>query len=182
MYCRVAFDLFCQVLPKLPGNYLEIGVLNGDSVRELALRFPSKIIYAIDPFIDDGNTSWFTHVPEGKPLVEAKANALKNMAGIGNIKFFEQTSRDWSKDKSVADLYEMQLSAVLVDGSHHYPDTSHDLDLSLRCLDRGGLIFADDLHLDDVRRAIEEFCLSQSHRIERRQDQASNCEMWIKPL
>jgi hypothetical protein len=165
MFCTAAFEFFCNELKSLPGNYLEIGVFNGDSLRELALRFPEKMIYGIDPFIEDGNTTHTTHVAEGQPMPEQRSNALRNIGGLRNVVLWQVESWAYFVVHTDAVLLKLDLSAILVDGSHHYRDAATDLHSSVRALPKGGVLVVDDITLPGVALAMEWFESEWKNRI-----------------
>ena len=53
-------------------NYLEIGVFDGEIISEIAKKFSSKQCYAIDPFIEDGNTSHISGIEANERLLTCR--------------------------------------------------------------------------------------------------------------
>ena len=141
------------------GNYLEIGVFNGDGFASVASTFPDKICYALDPFIEDGHTSNTTSVATGGHLVLQKENFLNATKQLSNVNHFETTSVNFLNSLSEQQIVDMDVSCVLIDGSHHYVDVVNDYQLSMRLLSKNktGIILFDDLHVPDVKRAYDEF-------------------------
>lgn len=163
MFTRQVCDWFLSNLAKLPGNYLEIGVYGGDSLRELADANPSKLIIGVDPFIEDGCTTHNSGVEEGSQLLLQKEQTYSNIKDVSNILFFEQTSENFYTNTPTEQFY---ISAVFVDGSHHYTDVSIDCRLAIALLsERGGVVCFDDLHVPDVGRAVNEFLQNNKDRV-----------------
>ena len=92
MFCQPGFEYFRRHLGKGSGNYLEIGVFNGDSIAALAREFRQISIFGIDPFVEDGCTTHTTHVQENEAMPEQRANTLANIQGLHNVELFEMTS------------------------------------------------------------------------------------------
>lgn len=160
MLCRDAFDFFLRELPKLPGNYLEFGVFDGETISRLAAAFPEKQFYGVDPFIEDGNTYHISGVGRGDPMPCQRQSSMDRVRGMKNVQIFIEASRDFARrfdPPNEPGLLAMKLSAVLVDGSHHYEDASSDFMLAGRALEGGGVIFFDDTYLEGVSRSVREF-------------------------
>ena len=155
--CFDAFSYFLKNLKDYPGNYLEIGVFEGFSLRELAKAYPEKMFYGVDPFIEDGHTTGHNGVPKGERMEAQREATYRNIEGIQNINFFEFKSREWEiyhLDNS--QVKAMNISGVLVDGDHSYEECSNDIKIAIRCLNHGGVIWIDDQGLSGVKRAVEE--------------------------
>jgi len=163
--CRPAFLYFLNHLKDYPGNYLEIGVFEGYSLRELAKEYPDKMIYGVDPFIEDGHTTGHNGVPKGERMWAQREATYRNINGIHNIAFFETESRNWGWNLPVGYIKEMNISCILVDGDHSYKECSNDLRLSLMCIPNGGVIWVDDQGLPSVIQAVEEFTKECNERI-----------------
>ncbi len=147
---RGSYDALLEEIPKYPGNYLEIGVYEGDMLRFFARQFPLKTFYGVDPFISDPDTIGHHGVPVGERLELQRVIAHENFFGIENIIFFEQTSASFAADMTDAELEAMNISIIYVDGRHTYADTLNDLILGARCLKKGGLIYVDDHTIETV--------------------------------
>lgn len=162
--CVDAFRFFMENLANLPGNYLEIGVFEGYALRELALAYPDKTFYGIDPFIEDGNTTGHNDgVAKGDTMWKQMEIAHRNFKDVPNIKFFQQTSRSWFAEMEPEDLAEMNIGAVLVDGDHSYDAALHDLNIAGAILANGGVIYVDDTGLPLVSDALFEWCKKMPH-------------------
>jgi len=160
MFCQPGFNILNQEIPQsAPGlNYLEIGTFNGDSIAELARRNPTRTIYAIDPFIEDGYTSHTTLVDRNQDMPTQRKNTYRNIAGLDNVTLFETTSREFSETLTDQQVADMNIAWVLIDGSHHYEDVAIDVALALRLIGprSGGIVF-DDVNVSGVARAYQEF-------------------------
>lgn len=166
MFCWPAFDYFKQQLPNNEFNYLEIGIFNGDSIAELARANTNKIIYGIDPFIEDGCTMHTTHVKENESMPTQRQNTYNNIAGLNNIKLFEMKSVDFYNQLTDEMVKEMNIGWILVDGSHHYEDVVVDIKLAFRLIgNKKGAIIFDDTHCLSVRKAYDEFLITYKDQI-----------------
>lgn len=155
-----AFKFFSWYLAWIEGNYLEIGVFEGVMLRELSRRFPYKMFYGIDPFIEDGYTSGHNGgVLKGEITHEQKRIAHENCDGIPNIKLFEQTSRSFFIEHHDGDLLKMKVTSVLIDGDHSYEEARNDMRNAMRFNPQ--VIFIDDLGLPEVKRAADECDLGE---------------------
>jgi hypothetical protein len=162
------YDYAIQELQNFPGNYLEIGVFNGDGFARIADAYPNKKCYAIDPFIEDGHTSPSSDVAQGNKLSNQKENFINYTQNLSNTSLFEQTSAHFFSNLTDLLIDEMEISIVVIDGSHHYNDVTVDCQLSLKLLGKlkKGIIIFDDLHISDVRRAYEEFLVKNKDAVE----------------
>ena len=154
--CVDAFSYFLKNLKDYPGNYLEIGVFEGFSLRELAKTYPEKMFYGVDPFIEDGHTTGHNGVPKGERMEAQREATLRNIKGIRNILFFEQSSRIWGNNLTFEIAEALDISCVLIDGDHSYEECSNDIKIAIRCLNHGGVIWIDDQGLSGVAQAMEE--------------------------
>ncbi len=161
---RGSYEALLEEIPRYMGNYLEIGVYEGDALKDFATRWPKKIFYGIDPFLSDKDTLGHHGVPVGETLHAQKHHAHENFKGISNIVFFETTSKLFSEMMNQDTLDSMEVSVVYVDGSHTYDDTMIDLNLAARCI-RQGLIYVDDYDLPAVILAMRDFCDLNQNRI-----------------
>ena len=136
------------------GNYLEIGSYYGVMISELAEAFPDRIMYCIDPFISDG----FTGQEKGTELSDVEKAFIENTKSHKNIKLNRMTTKQVLEKK--LDNLIKDVTVVYVDGSHHFDDILIDIDLvdliHKKTSNRFMVIF-DDLHIQDVRRGVDEF-------------------------
>ena len=150
-------DYFKNNMPE-DANYLEIGIYYGESIANLADRYPDKKIYAVDPFIEDGNTTHHSGVEEHGPLTSQRAHAFGLASTRPNIQIFEQTSKEFYQNLNKYKIMDMRVGAVFIDGNHHYEHVVTDYRLALTLLeDRAGMIAFDDTGMTDVAQAMREF-------------------------
>jgi predicted O-methyltransferase YrrM len=165
MFCQPGFEYFRRVLAIGPGNYLEIGVFNGDSIAALAREFANKSIFGIDPFIEDGCTTHTTQVQKHDAMPVQRANTLANIQGLPNIELFEMTSLQFAQSLTHDLVASLNVAWVLIDGSHHYADVQSDVDLAMRLIgDKTGSIVFDDVNLPGVAAAYQYFLKQYSGR------------------
>lgn len=158
MFCQPGYNFFMQELDSSPYNYLEIGVFNGDSIAGLARTYPNKVVYAIDPFIEDGATINHSGVQEDEFMPTQRENTMNHIHGLENITLFELLSRDFSNILTDEMVSDMNVGHVLIDGSHHYDDVIVDVNLAMRLIgNKSGSIVFDDLNLPGVAKAHSEF-------------------------
>ena len=158
MFCQPGFEFFRQHLALNLGNYLEIGVFNGDSVAALARAYPDLQVFAVDPFIEDGCTTHTTGVAESESMPQQRETTLANIRDLSNVYLFEMTSSDFALTIQDDMLPDMNIAYVLIDGSHHYEDVRQDVDLAMRLIgSRPGYIVFDDVTLPGVAQAYREF-------------------------
>lgn len=151
------YTYFLENLRNVEGNYLEIGVYDGDGISQLAKAYKNKRFYGIDPWIEDGNTTHITGIPKGQSLLQQEKLARRSVMFLPNVDLITRTSSEFSKTLTDDYIRQMNLSVVFVDGSHAFEDALHDLHLSLTLLRKGGWIGVDDLHLEGPRLALKEF-------------------------
>lgn len=153
------YDYISEHLGKYPGNYVEIGVFNGDGFARIASRYTDKHCYAIDPFIEDGHTSGTSFIERGNSLNTQKESFLNLTKELKNITHYETTSVEFCSNLTDSQIDALNVSVILIDGSHHYTDVVNDYQLSIKLLQKQkhGIIIFDDLHVSDVRKAYTEF-------------------------
>jgi hypothetical protein len=165
------YDYVAMILPPLPGNYFEIGVFNGAGFARIAQENPNKTCYAVDPFIEDGNTVAHSGVDTGSRLSQQKQNFLEYTKELTNVVLYEMTSASYAAQLTNQQCQDLNISIVVIDGDHHYPNVVIDFDIAARLLgDRAGQIVVDDVNVADVDKAYNEFVAKFKHRIEREVD------------
>ena len=140
-------------------NSLEIGVFNGTGTAMTGKAFPEKVIYAIDPFIEDGNTDWITNVGKGNQLNIQKQNCYNNIKDLSNVTLFEETSKNFSNRLTNKMIHEMNIGGVIIDGDHSYDAVVIDYEVAIRVIDKkkNSIIIFDDINQPDVLKALNEF-------------------------
>lgn len=158
IFCGPGYEFFKSQLAQSPFNYLEIGVFNGVSIANLGAQYPDKTIYGVDPFIEDGCTTDHSGVVEHEFMSTQHANTMSNIEGLENITLFKMTSVEFNSTLTDAMISDMDVGWVLIDGSHHYPDVINDVHVAMRLIgDRKGGVVFDDLNIEGVKRAHDEF-------------------------
>lgn len=162
------YDYVTSTLNDFPGNYLEIGVFNGDGFSAIAAKFPDKTCYAIDPFIEDGHTHGVSGISKGNLLTTQKENFINYTKDLQNTKHFQMTSVEFYNKLDTSQIEQMDITTILIDGSHHYDDVVNDCNLSIKLLSKRklGIIVFDDLHVEGVRQAYDKFCDQYKNNIE----------------
>ena len=166
MFCYPLYDYHYINLSKHQGNYLEIGVYNGDAIANLAKAYPNKCIIGIDPFIEDGCTSHKSGVIKGSRLLLPREETYKNINGLKNIFFYEMTSEYFYLNITEKHISDANVNVVMIDGDHSYEAAKIDIDLALKLIgNKSGEISFDDAELDEVSRAMLYFENLVGHRI-----------------
>lgn len=147
---------FKEHLGDSPGNYLETGVFDGDGLRTLALAYPAKTFWGIDPFIEDGWTTHATSKQRGQFLTAQYEAAMRNCA-LPNVRLVQTTSFNFRHGLTPERIGDMDVRFVLIDGSHHYEDARSDLLMATELIQQEGIIGVDDLNVPDVKRAFDEW-------------------------
>lgn len=180
MFCVTSYDYFKNELKNLSGNYLEIGVFNGDSLSKLAREYPNKTIAGIDPFIEDGYTTIHTGKNVGDPLGEQKKNTLYTISRFQNIKFFEMTSKEFYDNLTDDLVEELDISGVLIDGDHHYEHVKVDSLLAIRLIgNKKGHVMFDDINLEDIQQVMNEFRQTMYNRIDEERPMGDNQYLFV---
>jgi hypothetical protein len=143
-------------------SFMEIGSWDGEGIADLCKTFPNSKFYSIDPFIEDGNTSHISILPEGYKLEEIKSKFIENTALLSNLTHYELTTQ------SFLDLYSNQLPQIdilLIDGDHSFLGASTDLLLASLLAKKNNLtVYMDDFNKESVRKAFTIF--SELHKID----------------
>ena len=158
MLCSVGFGFLKTEIRKFQGNYLEIGIFDGDLISSLARENADKMFYGIDPFIEDGYTEKLTNVLKGNTITSQKDTALSKLSKCKNLAYFIETSEDFSKHLTDEECDKFNISCVLIDGSHWYKDVVIDYDIAVRLIkDKKGFIVFDDVNVPEVEQAWNTF-------------------------
>ena len=171
MFSHDTLNFFKTHLDQLNTNYLEIGVYRGESIRDLAIAFPNKTIIGVDPFIEDGNTTHDSMVAQGGALLTQRELTFNGIKNLTNVKFYEMTSEKFYKELTPSLIDELNVGSVYIDGSHWYDDVVVDYKLALDLIGKkSGIVCFDDLHIEGVVKACNEFITICGDRITRRID------------
>lgn len=148
-------------------NSLEIGVYNGDGTAFIGKSFPKKTVYAIDPFVEDGNTDWMTRVGKDNPLLDQKNQFENHNRDLTNVVLFEETSENFSNRLTEKMIEEMNVGGVIIDGDHSYEAVTVDYELAMRIINKkkNGIIIFDDINVPGVEKGLNVFLKKYSHSI-----------------
>jgi hypothetical protein len=175
MFCHALYNHHKQSLAHYSGNYLEIGVYNGDAIAQLAREYPNKTIIGIDPFIEDGYTTWTSGVEQGLTLNTQRTNTLANINGLSNVEFHEMTSRQYYDNLTDNQVNTSNVSCIMIDGDHHYDNVKIDMLIALRLIgDKAGEVSFDDVNGTEVIQVIKEFEALIASRITSKKDTGYN--------
>jgi hypothetical protein len=166
MFTKHILEYVKAILPTVEGNYLEIGVYDGESIGTLGKDFPDKTIFAVDPFIEDGNTSWTSGISIGNRLNSQRESTYNFIKDKSNVKLFEVMSHDFYTSLTDDKIRDYNIQIVFIDGDHHYDHVTNDYKLALSLIgSKSGIIIFDDDYIPDVNRAIDEFKFINGSRI-----------------
>lgn len=164
--CAYLYEKINKEAGNFEGNYLEIGAFNGAGAASVARNLPNKTIYIIDPFIEDGNTSWISHINSYEKMENIKAEYLYNTDGLNNIQHFENTTEEVANKLTDKEISDMNISMVLIDGDHHVEYVTIDYEFAMKVIgNKSGFIVFDDMHILDVVIAYEKFIIKYKDRI-----------------
>lgn len=166
MLCSVGFGFLKTEIRKFKGNYLEIGIFDGDLISSLASENADKMFYGIDPFIEDGYTEKLTNVKKGKTISNQKDLALSKLSKHKNLAYFIETSEEFNNRLTDDECDKFDISCVLIDGSHWYKDVVIDYEIAVRLIkNKKGLIVFDDVNVPEVKQALNKFLEDYKHII-----------------
>jgi len=165
-----------EFLARSEGDYLEIGSYYAYFLTAMAIQFPDKKVYGIDPHISDG----YTAGAKGEAIPEVEEVADFNTSLVDNVELIKLTTKDFLKKKNASKILK-NISCVLVDGSHYYDDIVHDLELVTRIEnDYEKLVAFDDLQIADVSKAFDELHIKLTGRIIDSQKNAHTAFIYYK--
>lgn len=163
---KSGFDYVKNELKNYTGNYLEIGVFNGVSIKNISMAYPNRRVIGIDPFIESGKTVGITGSDFGQPINGQKENTLKNINSLTNITLYETTSQDFYNTISNSLIKELNVCAVLIDGDDSYENTLIDLEIARVLINsKSGFIIINDYYLESKTQAFQEFVQKQGNII-----------------
>ncbi|NBO27883.1 MAG: hypothetical protein EBV10_01375 [Synechococcaceae bacterium WB6_1A_059] len=129
------------------------------------LMFNEVIDYGIDPFIEDGFTEPISKIQKGESLNSQRLIAYENLQKRPNATLFEMTTENFVKNHS-DEIPNLNISFVVIDGSHYFEDIVIDYNLAMNCLGhRPGIILWDDFQITYVQQAFEKFQSDHKNRI-----------------
>ena len=152
--------LYRGILPKLlrenpKANYLEIGAFDGEGVALLCKTFPDRMFYAVDPFIEDGNTVHTTHANKGDSILSIKQDFLYNTRACKNLTYFDMTSAKFF-NKNLYNVFSIDI--LFIDGDHSFEGLSLDLSLAAAFAAKNPIhVVADDIDMLEVQQGLEIF-------------------------
>jgi hypothetical protein len=125
-YC----EFYERSLPKNPKKILEIGVLNGASLRMWREYFPDAEIYGLDLFENKVSKKWEIE------------NAFDDEYGVGKIKVIMGNQCNW---EILEQLRNLDFDIIIDDGSHN----SRDQMISFFGLYNGKHYFIEDIQCNE---------------------------------
>ena len=134
-----------NLLPNTPGDILEIGALTGTSTKvfcETAAKFGRKV-FVVDPWNGSQEGSDYQH-----------EQFLNRTAGYNNLVVIKLSS---NSDEAIEKIKKMNLAFAFIDGLHTFEFALKDLQSAAGSLSESGVLCLDDINIDDVRRAGDEF-------------------------
>lgn len=160
------YDLVGRALTVSPYNYFEIGVFNGAGFAMTAEVFPDTQCYAVDPFIEDGNTIAVSRVSPGTDMQSQKDSAFAHIKDYPNASITVATSHAFKEALTQEQIDKLNIGTVLIDGNHAYEFVVNDYQLSLQLIgNKEGYVIFDDTNMPSVKRAFEEFESANADRI-----------------
>jgi Methyltransferase domain len=163
------YDFIIPCLSEQSGNYLEIGVFNGEGLANVAKAHPKKLCEAIDPFIEDGYTSASSNISAGNKITEQYLSTTNLIKDLENVNLNVMTSQEYHHNLTDEKIKKLNIDTVVIDGNHHYEHVTVDYKLAMALIDnKKGLIFFDDIKVSGVQQAFNEFCEIFEDRIEKK--------------
>ena len=111
----------------IPGGFVEIGCYRGVTTRFLAEMMPTRVVFAVDPFMGYGGNEYDYQI------------FLQNIGGLSNVYHMHMTSgeafRRWGYGP---------IALVFIDALHNYANTSFDIAAWGSLLAPGGFLVAHD--------------------------------------
>ena len=138
----------------LDGEIVEIGSFKGKSTVALGLGSKwiserKRTVFAIDPFISNGNYHEYFNAFQHNILNFRLANY------VSAIKNFSHEAIKYCPER---------ISALFIDGDHSYLGVKRDIELYAPRVVLGGYIaFHDYTVYPDIRRAVDELCESREY-------------------
>jgi hypothetical protein len=166
MLCTTGYQFLLENLKIFPGNHLDIGVFDGDGMASLASAYPDKIIYGIDPFIEDGNTSQLTSVQRGESMATQEEKTVSRLTPYTNTFLNIMTSKEFLELLTPENITTMNINSIFIDGSHWYEDVLIDAELAIKLIgNNSGMITFDDLNNSEVKKAYDKVCVTYKELI-----------------
>lgn len=141
---RNTYAYTTDFLPKLKGNYVEIGVQDGIGAYAMAYQYPLKHAYAISK---PGQTS-----DEEKELLNT------HLKEIINIDWIENTSQGFMSELDDERVAHINASWITINGSDSTEDAEADLQLAMRLIgNRQCIIALNNMNKPAVQKSFNDF-------------------------
>lgn len=173
-----------QTIQKLINEYvndnsvcLEIGIYCGKSLMHLLAHSNPKKVIGIDPFIENVPDSDI-HIPLQKDMLGALGTVQHTGYKFETVKSLFEEFNNVEIVKAFSPVLDLELQAlnyVYIDGDHSYESVLADLRWVYPKTD--GVIILDDIHMDSVRSALEDF--GKPYEVSKEQFEGNQIA-WIK--
>ena len=155
---------------------IEVGVLKGENAYVLLSELPNiKMLYGVDnykPHTDYGL------VRTEEDMVNYKETAIKNLEPfVDRFRFVEYDYREASLYKEI--FTNESIDFVLLDLYHNFEETIEQLYQFYPVLKRGGYIFINDCHVEEIKAAVIDYRATHKIRIPLHTS-ANNVMFWQK--
>ena len=139
--------LFNEIVKRIGGTYLEVGIWRGCSLLSAALWNSARCI-GIDNF------SEFNYGPDGKFDERPEEELKKNLARfpVENTEWYKGDYREVIKN-----LKDLRVDVYFYDGNHSYENQTEGLRIMLPYLSKECVIIVDDINWEQVERANNDF-------------------------
>lgn len=145
-------DFLIHSIPK-GGQCCEVGVWDGALSERILKKARPKALYLIDPWlaITGRSEAKYSQAREDERY-QAVLKKFEKPIALGTVIVKRTTS-----DAAVEDFEPNVFDFVYIDGDHSYTQVKKDLENYYPKVKVDGILSGDDYHLEEVRRAVDEF-------------------------
>jgi hypothetical protein len=146
----------------------EVGIGYGTHAKYVLKTTGVERLYLIDPMQFYPNDQFAEDIMKCKPVIPN--NQFNEMHQLIQQELSPWKDRfTWFRTRSLditnEQIADGELDCVFIDGDHSYDAVKRDLPFWWKKVREGGMMLGDDIHMEDVARAVNEFSLENNLRI-----------------
>ena len=155
---------------------VEVGVFLGENVSYILKSAEIKKLYLVDAWSKEVYLKWSNKIesPGGEErLIEGYNRVVSKFGCLTNIKIIKMESIDAAK------LFDNDFfNFIYIDAAHSYNAVKNDIDSWYSKMKKGGLFGGHDYQWPGVRKAVDEFVLTNNMTLFNSRDVAGHC-WWV---
>jgi len=147
-----------------PSVYVEIGIAYGFHIEAILKEFNELKCYGIDPYIPYDPTDSFNDIGKIEPSLSVQQNFdLFSLSVNERLSTYDKFNHIRKPSSIAYNMFDdSTIDLIFIDGDHTYDAVKQDCNLWWNKLKTGGIMCWDDYYWEGVKKAVDEFCLSNN--------------------